>query len=149
MCISTGNFDLIYFLGIISFLNLEIWPKWKLLLVFCPIAFTNVWNCHSLYTAFSSNMLERGVCELAHSFFNFFKIFTMDWYPQLVWSHDVVYWGQSKALASYCFDIYLTFNEIPRVHFISNLKNMLNFQISQLFSLCAHIKYMIYHRHWW
>lgn len=67
----------------------------------------------------------------------FFKIFTMDWYPQLVWSH-VVYWGQSKALASYCLDIYLTYNEIPRVHFSLNLKNMLNFQISQLFSLCAH-----------
>ena len=32
MCISTGNFDSIYFLGVTSFLNLEIWPKWKLLL---------------------------------------------------------------------------------------------------------------------
>ena len=90
----------------------------------------------------SQAMLEHGVCELAHSFFHFFKIFTMDWYPQLVWSH-VVCWGQSKALASYCLDIYLTYNKIPRVHFILNLKNMLNFQISQLFSLCAHTKYML------
>ena len=27
MCISTGNFDSIFFLGIMPFLNLEIWPK--------------------------------------------------------------------------------------------------------------------------
>ena len=32
MCISTGNFDSIFFLGITSYLNLEIWPKWKILL---------------------------------------------------------------------------------------------------------------------
>ena len=32
MCISTGNFDFIFCLGIMHFLNLEIWPKWKILL---------------------------------------------------------------------------------------------------------------------
>ena len=28
MCISTGNFDSTFFLGVSPFLNLEIWPKW-------------------------------------------------------------------------------------------------------------------------
>ena len=32
MCISTGNFNLIVFLRIKPFLNLEIWRKWKILL---------------------------------------------------------------------------------------------------------------------
>ena len=32
MRISTGNFDSIFFLGVTPFLNLEIWPKWKILL---------------------------------------------------------------------------------------------------------------------
>ena len=32
MRISTGNFDSILFLGVTPFLNLEIWPKWKILL---------------------------------------------------------------------------------------------------------------------
>ena len=32
MCISTRNFDSIFFLGVTPFLNLEIWPKWKILL---------------------------------------------------------------------------------------------------------------------
>ena len=32
MCISTGNFDSIFFLGVTPFLNLEIRPKWKILL---------------------------------------------------------------------------------------------------------------------
>ena len=36
---------------------------------FVRLPVTNAWNCHSLYTAFS-RMLERGVCELAHSFFH-------------------------------------------------------------------------------
>ena len=122
MCITTINFDSIFFLGVTSFLNLEIWPKWKILLktacqrnssetaqqnfvklcncldvhfyrkcwfdllkeqfvsllnfgqnyfvqlrwnwfsVRLPV--TNAWNCHS------QAMLERGVCELAYSFFH-------------------------------------------------------------------------------
>ena len=32
MRISTGNFDSIFSLGVTPFLNLEIWPKWKILL---------------------------------------------------------------------------------------------------------------------
>ena len=32
ICISTGNFDSILFQGILNFLNLEIWPKWRILL---------------------------------------------------------------------------------------------------------------------
>ena len=32
MCISTGNFDSIFFLWITLFLNFEIWRKWKILL---------------------------------------------------------------------------------------------------------------------
>ena len=36
MCISTGNFDSIFFLGVMPFLNLEIWPKWKILLKTVP-----------------------------------------------------------------------------------------------------------------
>ena len=32
MRISTGNFDSIFFLGVMLFLNLEIWPKLKILL---------------------------------------------------------------------------------------------------------------------
>ena len=32
MCISTGNFDSIFFLGVTTFLNFEIWRKWKILL---------------------------------------------------------------------------------------------------------------------
>ena len=32
MHISTGNFDLNFFLGVTTFLNLEIWSKWKILL---------------------------------------------------------------------------------------------------------------------
>ena len=32
MCISTGNFDSIFFLGVTPFLNFEIWRKWKILL---------------------------------------------------------------------------------------------------------------------
>ena len=103
MCISTGNFDSIFFLGFTPFLNLEIWRKWKILLkqfvsttplkplnriawnfvvmkdIMCRYAFLQeiliwsfwgviyiprfvrlpvpkAWNCHSLYTAFSSNV---------------------------------------------------------------------------------------------
>ena len=103
MCISTGNFDSIFFLGVTPFLNLKIWPKWKILLkqlvsatplkllnriawnfvvmkgIMCRYEFIqelliwsfwgaiyipffvglpvpNAWNCHSLYTAFSSNV---------------------------------------------------------------------------------------------
>ena len=32
MRISTGNFDSIFFLGVTTFLNWKIWPKWKILL---------------------------------------------------------------------------------------------------------------------
>ena len=32
MCISTGNFDSTFFLGVMPFLNFEIWRKWKILL---------------------------------------------------------------------------------------------------------------------
>ena len=103
MCISTGNFDSIFFLGVMPFLNFEIWRKWKILLkqfvsttrlkplnrivwnfvimkdIMCRYSFlqkmliwsfwgaiyipflvrlpvTNAWNCHLLYTAFSSNV---------------------------------------------------------------------------------------------
>ena len=113
MCISTGNFDSIFFLGFTPFLNLEIWPKWKILLkqlvsttplkllnriawnfvvikdIMCRYAFIQemliwsfwgaiyvpffvrlpvpyAWNCHSLYTAFSSNVGAWGMwaCSL-------------------------------------------------------------------------------------
>ena len=117
MCISTGNFDSIFFLGVTPFLNFEIWPKWKILLkqlvsttpliplnriawnfvvmkdIMCRYAFLqemadwsfwgaiyiplfarlpvpNAWNCHSLYTAFSSNVGAWGMwaCSLFLSF---------------------------------------------------------------------------------
>ena len=118
MCISTGNFDSIFFLGVTPFLNLEIWRKWKILLkqfvsttplkplnrialnfvvmkdimfryaffqemliwsfwgaiyipFFVRLPVPYAWNCHSLYIQHSQAMLERGVCELAHSFFHF------------------------------------------------------------------------------
>ena len=113
MCISTGNFDSIFFLGFTLFLNFEIRRKWKILLkqlvsttpleplnriawnlvvmkdMMCRCAFLqemliwsiwgaiyipffvrlpvpNIWNCHSLYTAFSSNVGAWGVwaCSL-------------------------------------------------------------------------------------
>ena len=32
VCISTGNFNSIFFLGIMPFLNIKIWHKWKILL---------------------------------------------------------------------------------------------------------------------
>ena len=109
MRISTGNFDSISFLEVTPLLNLEIWPKWKILLkqfvsvtplkplnriswnlvvmkdIMCRFAFlqemliwsfwgaiyipffdTNAWNCHSLYTAFSSNVGAWGMlaCSL-------------------------------------------------------------------------------------
>ena len=32
MCMSTGNFDPIFFLGVTPFLNFENWRKWKILL---------------------------------------------------------------------------------------------------------------------
>ena len=102
-----------FFLGFTSFLNSEIWRKWKILLkqlvsttpltrlnriawnfvvmkdIMCTYAFlqemliwyflgaiyiaffvrlpvTNAWNCHSLYTAFSSNVGAWGMwaCSL-------------------------------------------------------------------------------------
>ena len=117
MCISTGNFDSIFFLGFTSFFNFEIWRKWKILLkqsvsttpqkplnriawnfvvmkdIMCTYAFlqemlvwsfwgaiyipffvrlpfTNAWNCHSLYTAFSRNVGAWGMwaCSLFLSF---------------------------------------------------------------------------------
>ena len=113
MCISTGNFDSIFFLGLRPFFNLEIWRKWKILLkqlvsttplkrlnripwnfvvmkdIMCRYAFLQemliwsfwgaiyipcfvrlpvpkAWNCHSLYTAFSSNVGAWGMwaCSL-------------------------------------------------------------------------------------
>ena len=111
MCISTGNFDSIIFLGFTPFLNFEIWRKWKILLkqlvsttplkplnkiawnfvvmkdIMCRYAFLremliwsfwgaiyipffvrlpvpNAWNCHSLYTAFSSNVGGMWACSL-------------------------------------------------------------------------------------
>ena len=106
-----------FFLGFTPFLNLEIWPKWKILLkqlvsttplkllnriawnfvvmkdIMCRYAFIqemliwsfwgaiyipffvrlpvpNAWNCHSLYTAFSSNVGAWGMwaCSLFLSF---------------------------------------------------------------------------------
>ena len=118
MCISTGNCESIFFLGFTSFLNFDIWRKWKILLkqlvsttppkplnrsawifvdindIICRYAFLqemliwsfwgaiyipffvrltvpNAWNCHSLYTAFSSNVGAWGVwaCSLFLSFF--------------------------------------------------------------------------------
>ena len=117
MCISTGNFDSTFFLGVTLFLNFEIWRKWKILLkqlvsttplkplkriawnfvvmkdIMCRYAFlqemliwsfwgaiyipffvrlpvTNAWNCHSLYTVFSSNVGAWGMwaCSLFLSF---------------------------------------------------------------------------------
>ena len=53
----TGNADLI-------FLGSNLYP------FFVRLPVTNAWNWHSLYTGqHSQAMLERGVCELAHSFF--------------------------------------------------------------------------------
>ena len=117
MRISTGNFDSIFFLGVTPFLNLEIWPKSKILLfvllaqlllkllnrigwnfevmkdIMCRYAFLQemlIWSfwgaiyipflsdCPSLMLGIaihciqhSQAMLERGVFELAHSFFHF------------------------------------------------------------------------------
>ena len=117
MCISTGNFDFIFFLGVTPFLNCEIWQKWKILLkqfvsttrlkplnriawnfvimkdIMCRYAFLQkiliwsfwgaiyipffvrlpvTWNCHSLYTAFSSNVGAWGMwaCSLFLSLFH-------------------------------------------------------------------------------
>ena len=124
MCISTGNFDSTFFLGVTPFLNLENWRKWKILLkqlvsttplkplnriawnfvvmndIMCRCAFLQkmlvdpfeeqiispfLSDCPSLmlgiaihYIQHSQAMLERGVCELAHSFFHFsFDLFTV------------------------------------------------------------------------
>ena len=121
-----------FFLGFTPFLNLEIWPKWKILLkqlvsttplkllnriawnfvvmkdIMCRYAFIqemliwsfwgaiyipffvrlpvpNAWNCHSLYIQPSQAMLERGVCELAHSFFHSSCIF---YFVQKFWSYQ-------------------------------------------------------------
>ena len=122
MCISTGNFDSIFFLGFMPFLNFEIWRKWKILLdqkqlvsttplkplnriasnflvmkdIMCIYAFLQemlIWSFWgAIYIPFLSDwqslmlgiaihciqhsqaMLERGVCELAHSFFHFFCV---------------------------------------------------------------------------
>ena len=118
MCISTGNFDSIFFLRFTPFLNFEIWRKWKILLkqlvsttplkplnriawnfvvmkdILCRYAFLQemlIWSFWgAIYIPFfvqlpvpimlgiaihciqhSQAMLERGVCELAHSFFHF------------------------------------------------------------------------------
>ena len=119
MCISTGNFDSIFFLGFTPFLNREIWRKWKILLkqlvsttplkplnriawnfvvmkdIICRYAFLQemlIWSfwgainipffsdCRSLMLGIaihciqhSQAMLERGVCELAHSFFHLIR----------------------------------------------------------------------------
>ena len=111
MCISRGNFDSIFFLGVTPFLNLKIWQKWKILLFFLLAQLHRIsWNllvmkdimCRyavfqemliwsfwgAIYIPFLSDcpslmlgiaihciqhsqaMLERGVCELAHSFFH-------------------------------------------------------------------------------
>ena len=117
MCISTGNFNSIFFLWIKLFLNFEIWRKWKILLkqlisttplkqltriawnfevmkdIMCRYAFLQemlIWSFWgAIYIPYLSNylslmlgiaihciqhsqvMLERGVCELAHSFFHY------------------------------------------------------------------------------
>ena len=127
MCISTGNFDSIFVLGVTPFLNLEIWRKWKILLkqlvstpplkplnriawyfvimkdIMCRYAFlqemliwsfwgaiyiplffrlpiTNAWNCHSLYTAFSSNVGNPRVIfidSIGTPYLNFNFFFTL------------------------------------------------------------------------
>ena len=141
MRISTGNFDSVFFLGIKPFLNLDIWPKWKILLkrfvsstplkplnriawnfvvmkdLMCRYALLQemqVWPflrsnlypfwtlaktilCNSDKTSYlsdcpslmlgiairciqhSQTMLERGVSELAHSFFHFCIVLAL-WY---------------------------------------------------------------------
>ena len=76
-----------FYLGIRPFLNLEIWPKWKILLkqFVCatplkPLSDETSFlsDCPSLMLwiairciQHSQTMLECGVCELAHSFFHF------------------------------------------------------------------------------
>ena len=119
MCISTGNFDSVFFLEVSPFLNFENWRKWKILLkqlvsttplkllnriawkvvvmkdIMCRYAFLQemlvdpfeeqfispfLSDCPSLMLGIaihciqpSQAMLERGVCELAHSFFHLMK----------------------------------------------------------------------------
>ena len=48
ICIFTGNADLIL-------LRSNLYP------LFCPMPVNNAWNCHSLYTAFSSNVGAWGM----------------------------------------------------------------------------------------
>ena len=75
MCIFTENSDSIFFLGVMPLLNLEIWPTLKILLK--TVRQRNSTDCPSLMLGIaircmqhSKTMLERGVCELAHSFFH-------------------------------------------------------------------------------
>ena len=130
MCISTGNFDSIFFLGVTPFLNLEIWPKWKILLkqlvsttplkplnrilwnfvvlkdIMCRCAFLQemlvdlfeeqfispfLSDCPSLMLGIairciqhSQAMLERGVCELDHSFFHC-SFLCHCWFLYILW----------------------------------------------------------------
>ena len=44
MRISTGNFDSVFFLGVTPFLNLEIWPKWKILCIYAFLQEMLIWS---------------------------------------------------------------------------------------------------------
>ena len=80
ICMFIGNADSI-------FLRSNLYPFWTLAkiifatqmkLVFCRIArHLNAWNCHSLYTAFSSNVGAWGmhVSLLTLSFINFSPVY--------------------------------------------------------------------------
>ena len=53
-------------------LEMLIWSFWEAIYIPFSVRLpvSNAWNCHSLYIQHSQAMLERGVCELAHSFFH-------------------------------------------------------------------------------
>ena len=133
-----------FFLGVTPFLNLEIWPKCKILLkqlvsttplklvnriawnfvvmkdIMCRYAFIqemliwsfwgaiyipffvrlpipNAWNCHLLYTAFSSNVGAWGMwaCSLFLSFFVVISKFDIEWemliFLQLIFTSQQTY----------------------------------------------------------
>ena len=55
MCISTGNFDSIFFLGVTPFLNFENWWQWKILLK--QLVSTTPLNCVKLCSYEGHNVL--------------------------------------------------------------------------------------------
>ena len=73
-----------------------IWSFWGAIYIpfFVRLSVTNAWNCHSLYIQHSQAMLERGVCELAHSFFHFEHLWSTVRLYVTISSGTTLYWWQ-------------------------------------------------------